>query len=233
MQTTVRDTIHCTPSIEEIQITRDSIIRGLGYDTKDPGPEIVEELEIILAQLPDHCDIQCGYTLLTPDEIRIFPDRLICADIEIQTGSIIAKRLRHAEALILYVTTAGTPLDEWSHAMFAAGDHLRGYLIDSVGSEIAELTADWLELQIRNRFRERGWNASNRYSPGYCDWSVSEQQKLFSFLPDKFCGISLTESSLMIPKKSTSGIIGLGGKVKREEYQCSICDMQDCFRRRT
>jgi hypothetical protein len=232
MQSTVRDIIHCTPSIKEIQITRASIIRSLGYDTKDPGPEIVDELETILAQVQNHCDIQCGYTLLTPDEIQIFPDRLVCGSIEMQTGSIIATRLRNTEALVLYVTTAGAPLDEWSHAMFAAGDHLRGYLIDSVGSDIAELTADWLEAQIGNRFRKRGWIASNRYSPGYCDWSVREQQKLFSFLPDRFCGISLTQSSLMIPKKSTSGIIGLGGKVKREEYQCSICDMQDCFRRR-
>ena len=114
----------------------------------------------------------------------------------------------------------------------ATGDMLRGYIVDSIGSETVEQVADWLERKLEEKSQLHGWKITNRYSPGYCGWSVAEQHKLFSFLPEKFCGITLTESALMLPIKSLSGIIGLGPLVKREEYQCSICDMKDCFRRR-
>jgi hypothetical protein len=74
---------------------------------------------------------------------------------------------------------------------------------------------------------------TNRYSPGYCDWNVGEQHKLFSFFPDNYCGIRLTPSALMDPVKSVSGIIGIGENVKRNDYTCRVCDMKDCIYRRS
>jgi hypothetical protein len=100
-----------------------------------------------------------------------------------------------------------------------------------MGSEVVERTADWLEKRLIEQIVPLGWSSTNRYSPGYCDWHVAEQHSLFSLLPEGFCGITLTPSALMVPIKSISGIIGLGPDVQRGEYQCSICELKDCFRR--
>jgi len=108
---------------------------------------------------------------------------------------------------------------------------LRAYIVDAIASETVEQVAGWLENKIADHAQERAWKITNRYSPGYCGWSVEEQHKFFSLLPDGFCGISLTPSALMIPIKSVSGVIGLGPEVNRGAYQCSICDLKDCFRR--
>jgi hypothetical protein len=72
---------------------------------------------------------------------------------------------------------------------------------------------------------------TNRYSPGYCGWDVSDQHKLFSLLPNNFCGIKLTENALMIPIKSVSAVIGIGKNVERKDYQCSICEIEFCYKR--
>jgi len=49
-----------------------------------------------------------------------------------------------------------------------------------------------------------------RFSPGYRGWHVHEQRKLFLLLkPEDKIGVTLTEGDLMIPEKSTSGIMGL------------------------
>jgi cobalamin-dependent methionine synthase I len=69
---------------------------------------------------------------------------------------------------------------------------------------------------------------TNRYSPGYCDWPVKDQQKLFSFFPEKFCGIRLSESSLMYPIKSLSGMIGIGSLVSYQLYPCDSCKDENC-----
>jgi len=67
------------------------------------------------------------------------------------------------------------------------------------------------------------------FSPGYCNWSMAEQQKLFSLLPPGFCGIQLSPSSLMHPIKSVSGIIGIGTSCKQKGYQCEWCNDKDCI----
>ncbi|MCK5694244.1 MAG: methionine synthase, partial [Bacteroidales bacterium] len=85
-----------------------------------------------------------------------------------------------------------------------------------------------IQEQVRNLAKELGLHITNRYSPGYCSWNVEEQQKLFSLFPKGTCGISLSESSLMSPVKSISGIIGIGAEVKYREYTCEICPMLNC-----
>ena len=90
------------------------------------------------------------------------------------------------------------------------GDAALSYLVDTVASVTEEQATDVLHDHIEKQMQMQGLKITNRYSPGYCDWSVSEQHLLFSFLPANFCGITLTESSLMVPIKSVSGIIGIG-----------------------
>ncbi|NSW95142.1 MAG: methionine synthase, partial [Bacteroidales bacterium] len=89
-----------------------------------------------------------------------------------------------------------------------------------------------MQEDLERRLAAEGLNITNRFSPGYCGWDVAEQHKLFSLLPGNFCKIRLTESALMDPIKSVSGIIGAGLHVKRRPYTCNFCDMKDCIYRR-
>jgi len=67
------------------------------------------------------------------------------------------------------------------------------------------------------------------YSPGYCGWKVAEQSKLFKMFPADFCNIGLTESMMMDPVKSISGIIGVGRDVKFDAYTCNLCNSLNCL----
>jgi len=69
---------------------------------------------------------------------------------------------------------------------------------------------------------------SNRFSPGYCTWDVSEQHKLFQLLPKEFCGVSLSDSALMQPIKSISGFIGIGKNITYNHYKCKFCTQKNC-----
>ncbi len=107
------------------------------------------------------------------------------------------------------------------------------YIADAIGSIIAEKTADCMEIALDEYIRNRGWKHTNRFSPGYCGWHVSEQKKLFPLFPSaEPCGIRLTDSSLMLPIKSVSGVIGLGEDVRKLEYTCGLCTYDKCYRRK-
>lgn len=88
---------------------------------------------------------------------------------------------------------------------------------------------DKIQKLLEASLQESKLNISDRYSPGYCEWSVAEQAYLFDLLPDNFCGISLSDSFLMDPIKSVSGIIGIGAGLKQKGYQCHWCTDKNCL----
>lgn len=113
------------------------------------------------------------------------------------------------------------------------GDMVKVFIADAVGSVIAEKAADRMEESLEELLAPYAWSHTNRFSPGYCGWHVSEQRDLFSLFPvEKPCGVSLTSSSLMVPIKSVSGVIGLGENVRKIEYTCGLCDFKQCYKRR-
>ncbi|MGA3244887.1 MAG: vitamin B12 dependent-methionine synthase activation domain-containing protein [Bacteroidota bacterium] len=228
----VLDVATFTPSFRDMGVDRALVESDLGYRDGEAPDMIGELIDEILPLIPSHIALQCGYGILPAGSITLADDSVSFDELLFATGPIITSQLKRSTSLALFVSTAGPRLEQWSGKLMAEGDMMRGYIVDAIASEYVEQASVWLEKQIAGHVASSGWKMTNRYSPGYCDWPVSEQHKLFSLLPERFCGITLTESALMVPIKSLSGIIGLGPDVKRGAFQCNICDLKDCFRRR-
>jgi hypothetical protein len=152
--------------------------------------------------------------------------------IEFDVKPIIFSQVKEAAAAALFICTAGQEVGGRSRRSMSGGDLLRGYVYDVIGSEVAENAAERMQDSLRAAAAATGMNITNRFSPGYCGWDVAEQHKLFSFFPDNWCGITLTDSALMNPVKSVSGIIGLGTRVRQREYPCRQCREVNCIYRR-
>ena len=147
-------------------------------------------------------------------------------------GSIITRQLEGSTAYALFIATAGREYEEYLQGLKRTGDEVRVYIADALGSVIAERCADALERQLQASIDKLAWQRTNRFSPGYCGWPVSEQQVLFPLFAGHTCGVSLTEGSLMVPIKSVSGIIGLGTGVSRKDYVCQLCNYDKCYKQR-
>ena len=63
------------------------------------------------------------------------------------------------------------------------------------------------------------------------DWPITEQAKLFSLLGDvkALIGVTLTESMLMLPTKSVSGVYF---ETERNFENCELCARENCPGRR-
>ena len=147
-------------------------------------------------------------------------------------GKIILRQLRGSEAYALFVCTSGIEYEEYQQRLKAQGDMVRVFIADALGSVIAEKCADQMEETLQESIDKLGWHHTNRFSPGYCGWHVSQQQLLFPLFEGHTCGVQLTDSSLMVPIKSVSGIIGIGKKVRKLDYTCGLCDFQQCYKRK-
>ena len=135
---------------------------------------------------------------------------------------ILRKNLDGANKVFPYILTVGPELER---AASAQGDLLKQYYLEEMANIALECAADWLVGQLEARY---GVTGLANMSPGSLeDWPITEQTKLFSLFGDteRLIGVRLTDSMLMLPRKSISGIF-----FPSEEgfVACQLCDRERC-----
>ena len=206
-------------TFDNLDITTADVYEAMGYHGAQPDEATVNEVLAILDEVREWLRPQfCFFTM------RSLP--------AFEMGRIIERQLKGSEAYTLFICTSGEEYEAYQQRLKQQGDMVRVFIADSIGSVIAEKCADQMELAVQESIDKLGWHHTNRFSPGYCGWHVSQQQQLFPLFDGKTCGVKLTESSLMVPLKSVSGIMGVGKNVHKQEYSCGLCNFEKCFRRK-
>jgi len=125
--------------------------------------------------------------------------------------ALIAPR---AERVALFAVTLGEPLSRAVAECFAGADFALGYTLDALASVAADAVACLAERRYAQSLRDLGWSTPDgavlRYSPGYCGWDITGQRRLFAALRPEPIGLTLTDSCLMQPLKSVSGVLIAG-----------------------
>lgn len=102
-----------------------------------------------------------------------------------------------------YIVTAGSELETWASNF---NDILENYWADIIQKEILEGASNYIFARLKDIYNPGSIAIMN---PGSLDWPISEQKKLFKLLgnyADRI-GVRLTDSYLMVPTKSLSGLV--------------------------
>ncbi len=219
-------------SLNDLSISLSEVLLAMGCDTSFRDSTLENETVALLDQLSTLLRPRFQF-FTTNGRLNLEKKLLHIDETTLSVGQIISRQIRQSEQFLFFVATAGSEFEEWQHTSAVKDDMLKSYIADSLGSIIAEKTADMMELLLEDFLQTEGLKHTNRYSPGYCGWHVSEQHLLFSLFDEPNpCGITLTESSLMLPIKSVSGVIGIGKDVRKLDYTCGMCNYEKCFRRK-
>ena len=148
-------------------------------------------------------------------------------------GRNMARLLARCDHATLLATTIGPELER-------KVDHIKktqtadAYFLDAVGGWMADYMADRVDSIIQNEIARCGYARTMRYSPGYGDWDVAEQRRLFRLCPGTRAGVALNEACVMTPGKSISLLAGAGRAARVDHYfsQCARCWMPACAYRR-
>lgn len=144
---------------------------------------------------------------------------------------IVAK----ASHLALFVFTLGEKISHEIQQRIREKDYPIGYMLDIIASRSTELAI----VVQEKRFVENIGFASNQkallYSPGYCGWHITAQQKIFVYLRPEEINVKLNESSLMSPIKSVTGIM-IAGDSETHNFKnnfnfCRSCKTFSCRER--
>jgi len=217
----------------EIDIGRQEVLSHIGYgDEYQPSARIVSLVNDYIENYHDFMAPSYSYTIRDIEAIQ--GNRVTIGDSITFDSKIIAKLLERCHKIAVFALTIGNHLEEMVAYLAENGLVLQATVLDAIGSGAAEKLADYVEDRIRRMANIEGLVTSLRFSPGYCDWEVSQQKMVFQSLNGDSAGIRLTESLLMIPRKSVSGIIGIGWPDNDiENYNpCQTCKRKDCPGRR-
>lgn len=213
-------------TITQLSVNIQDVYACLGYNRNEVPEDINFLIKEVLNDLAGVCQARYLYTLLPGQKQS---ERSInISGIEFKTGKMITSYLDGVEKFCVFVATAGEEYVEYKSRLRNNGDFIREFIVDAIGSVIAESCVSMISAELT----EKGLKHTYPYSPGYCGWKLTEQTNLFSLLPESPCGIELTDSCLMIPVKSISGVIATGDNVQKRDYGCAICENINCYKRK-
>jgi cobalamin-dependent methionine synthase I len=218
---------------DQIDINRQEVLSNIGYgDEYQPSARILSLVNDYIENYHDFMAPSYSYTIRDIESIQ--GNRIAIGDSIILESKVIARLLERCQKIAVFALTIGNQLEEMVAYLAENGLVLQATVLDAIGSGAAEKMADYVEDRIRRLAKIEGLVTSWRFSPGYCDWEVSQQKMVFQALNGDSAGIRLTESLLMIPRKSVSGIIGIGLPNRNiENYNpCHTCKKEDCPGRR-
>ncbi len=142
------------------------------------------------------------------------------------TSRVLRVNLDKVERVFPYIATCGVEVESID---IPSDDLMRRFVLDNIKQIALGAAVKHLREHIDRVYRPGPMSAM---SPGSLeDWPISEQKQLFSIFGDveKLIGVKLTDSYLMLPIKSLSGIY-FPTEVRFES--CQLCPRERCPGRR-
>lgn len=213
----------------EIEVDKSEICQRLDYEKgQSPRPRTSSLIDSQLEESNVLIEPQVCYTIKTIKDVN--GSTLSVGD-QVFTSRRISPMFSGCTQAAIFVATVGKRLEKKVARLMKTGLTLEALVVDSLGSVAVEKVADWFESEVRGIAAAKGNKAGRRYSPGYCDWDITQQKELFRFLDGESIGVNLTGTCLMTPRKSISGIIGIGESCITSSA-CHFCNKKDCPTRR-
>jgi len=210
----------------------DEVLRrqGLGESSR-VRPEIKKVITELLAEVEQDSLLEPAVayeyypiTAMDSDRISLEGDRAIEAP-------LLPATFPEAKELVVLIATIGPRLEKQVTEYTKGGGALRGMVLDGIGTAAVDrLIPEALEL-IAVEVSGRGYEISSPVNPGMPGFPMTEQWSLLELAPVKEIGVSLSSSGVLIPRKSTSMVIGIGPRMTRwtQAEVCGRCSLrQSC-----
>ena len=140
------------------------------------------------------------------------------------TSRMLRANLDKVERVFPFIATCGEEMDTID---LPAGDFLAEFWWDAIKAVLLQNATKHLNAHLKQRF---ALEKTASMSPGSGDatvWPIEQQRELFALLGDvrEQVGVELTESFLMKPNKTVSGIVF---PTEVDFRTCQVCRREEC-----
>jgi hypothetical protein len=223
----------------KLKINEEEVLRYQGYHRKKAG----ETSEIIFQITRE--EIEQSYCLFEPKGIyskvmiknissegRINLENGLCLEI----NNSMLNLLKGTSYLAFGLSTIGNHLEEKVAELFAQNEYPKAIALDAVGTVAGRFLSNYIQSLVCQEAKEQNFQTTKYFSPGSGNWDISQQKNIFQIIPADKIGVKLTESYMMVPKKSLSWVIGIGKEIiipSKGNDSCKTCLAENCPFRKT
>jgi hypothetical protein len=189
----------------------------------EPGGDDAEAVEALASEAVDIARPKGVYRVANVDSRD---DETVKIDGVDFKSRVLAVNLEDVYRVFPFVATCGRELKEWSQSIEGV---LEPFWADTIKEMALRTAVRAIRDHIADSFQP---GRTAEMNPGSLeDWPLSEQKGVFSLLddPGESIGVELTDSFLMVPTKSISGILF---PAEFGFENCQLCPRKDCPGRR-
>jgi len=223
-----------------IKIDEDEVLRYQGYHRNK-----AEKTNEIILQITQE-EIKQGYHLFEPQGIytkviikNISSEGKINLEngLNLEINNSMLNLLKVTSYLVFGLSTIGNRLEEKVAELFTQNEYPKAIALDAVGTVAERFLSNYIKSLICQEAKEQSFQTAKYFSPGSGNWDISQQKNIFQIIPADKIGVKLTDSCMMIPKKSLSWVVGVGKNIttpsKEEGHSCKTCQAENCQFRKT
>lgn len=196
-------------------------LRYLGVKGQAPA-DVTQQVRQALDQLLPLCAPRSVWRVL---------DKTAFADLGlVLPGQDIHQLLKDCDRAVLFALTLG-PGPEQLIRREGLRSPTAALILDACASAACEQACDDLQHQLEEQLCSPVIFSTDRFSPGYGDLPLTVQRPLLELLDaQRRCGITLSDTCIMTPRKSVTAIFGLADKPQGKRARgCAFCSMnQNC-----
>ena len=210
-----------------MKIERKEVLRYLGYKNQKIDKNIIDLIEVCIEEVIGICKERFVYEIFNIErkdgEIFLLESMLVLK------GNDIKSHLSNSRKCVVMAATLGINVDS-KIAYYSRVNITKALIMDACATTAIENLCDDIQCEIMNRALEDNLHITNRYRPGYGDFSIHNQGDILNVLDAyKKIGLSVTENSIMLPRKSVTALIGLSEIANLESKdKCKNCSNIKC-----
>ncbi|MEA3241189.1 MAG: vitamin B12 dependent-methionine synthase activation domain-containing protein [Pseudomonadota bacterium] len=150
-------------------------------------------------------------------------------------SSRLSEILKNSDDITCYIATLGDGVEGEIERLMSRKRMAEAYILDAMASVAVDNMVSTFRHRLNDEYKNQNKQLTVCFSPGYCDWPLTEQKKLFKLLDSQDVDVELNDSCLMTPRKSISGVFGIQSDTKNSKTlynPCWDCNKTDCPARR-
>lgn len=195
-------------------ISEKEILHFLGYGEALPDEQtayVLQEMKQLVLSFSEPRVVYRVFDLLDMQPVGCEVDL---------SGNDIKRLLKESHACIFMAATLGSRIDREMKKL-QVQDMMKAVLFDSCASAAIEAVCDDMQRELNEQYPY----LTDRYSCGYGDLPITLQSSFIQALDaQKLIGLHVNESSLLVPMKSVTAIIGIADRMQPAVLRgCAHC----------
>jgi len=206
-----------------LYIDKKEVLRYLGHKNQKIDAVLDNLIDELIDEIKEYIQPKYTYKVfqIEKDENEI---KLVNSNYTLE-GKDIYKHLIQSNQCAILATTLGSMVEN-KIKYYEKADLTKALILDSCATCAVESYTDDIQEKIKIKAIEQELGITYRYSPGYGDFPINTQHIIIRLLEaDKRIGLTVTDSSVLLPRKSITAVIGFQDKnIISVHPGCNSCE---------